>query len=88
MKTFSMHSAADEDAALVADLRTERARAVSFSASTSALSQLDPETAASRYLQQALASKAVPSFTAPRAGGSTGEFKSLGTVTEIGRAHV
>jgi len=81
MKTFSMHSAAGEDAALVAELRTERARAVSFSASTSALPQLDPETAASRYLQQALASRAVPSFTSPRASGSTGEFKSLGTVT-------
>jgi Zn-dependent metalloprotease len=44
-----------------------------------AVSSLDPETAAYRYLQQALASNSVREFTSPKADGTTSEFKSLGT---------
>jgi Zn-dependent metalloprotease len=44
-------------------------------------SAIDPETAARRFLDQALASPAVPSFTAPVANGTTSEFKTIGTET-------
>ena len=42
---------------------------------------LDPETAARRFLDQALASPAVPSLAAPVANGATSEFKTIGTET-------
>jgi Zn-dependent metalloprotease len=42
---------------------------------------LDPETAARRYLGQALASPAVPSFTAPVSDGATSQFKTIDTET-------
>jgi Zn-dependent metalloprotease len=44
-------------------------------------SDLDPETAARRLLDQALASEAVPSLTAPVANGTTSQFKTIGTET-------
>ncbi len=42
---------------------------------------LDPETAARRFLDQALASAAVPSFSAPVADGVASQFKAIGTET-------
>jgi Zn-dependent metalloprotease len=42
---------------------------------------LDPETAARRFLNQALASEAVPSLTAPVSDGATSQFKTIGTET-------
>jgi Zn-dependent metalloprotease len=81
MRTFSMHSADAEAAPMVAELRDERANTMSFGASTAELSEVDPETAATRYLHQALDSRAVTPFAAPRASGNASEFKSLGTVT-------
>jgi len=42
---------------------------------------VDPETAARRFLDQALASPAVPSLAAPVANGATSEFKTIGTET-------
>ena len=44
-------------------------------------SAIDPETAARRFLNQALASPAVPSLAAPVANGATSEFKTIGTET-------
>ncbi len=44
-------------------------------------SAIDPETAARRFLDQALASPAVPSLAAPVANGATSEFKTIGTET-------
>ena len=45
------------------------------------VSAIDPETAARRFLDQALASPAVPSLAAPVANGTTSEFKTIGTET-------
>jgi Zn-dependent metalloprotease len=81
LKTFSMHSSDATSAPLVAKLRAERPRTLSFSSATEALPKVDPETAARRYLQQALDSKSVKSFNAPQANGTVSEFKSLGAVT-------
>ena len=53
-------------------------------ASDSAASQpenLDPESAAKRILEHALASDAAPSLTAPKVGGTESDFKSLGVET-------
>lgn len=81
LKAFSMHSSDADAAPLVASLRAERADTLSFSAATEPLTNVDPETAATRYLHQALDSKSVKSFSAPQANGEDSEFKSLGTVT-------
>ena len=81
LKTFSMHSGDAGAASLVASLRAERPATAAFSAATEALPSVDPETAATRYLHQALDSPSVRSFSAPQANGEESEFKSLGTVT-------
>src|SRR5260370_39593930 len=61
--------------------RDERPRSLAFAAAPVEIAKVDPETAAVRYLHQALDSKSVPSFTAPKVGGAGSEFKSLGTET-------
>lgn len=81
LKTFSLHTADAKSAATMARLRDERPRTNSFAGSAAALPTIDPETAATRFLHQALDSESVPSFAAPKASGVTSEFKSLGTVT-------
>jgi len=81
LKTFYLHTADAKSAATMAKLRDERPRSPSFSASAAALPALDPQTAATRYLHQALDSKSVPSFNAPKASGVVSDFKSLGTET-------
>jgi len=81
LKTFSLHASNAESAPMIAKLRDERPHTRSFAASPTALPNLDPETAATRFLHQALDSKSVPSFTAPKASGVESDFKSLGTET-------
>ena len=81
LKSFAMHSDNAVDAPAMAKLRDERPHTLAFSASTTSLAQVDPETAANRYLHQALASDAVPSFAAPKAGDAVSDFTRLGTVT-------
>src|SRR4051812_47618244 len=81
LKTYTIHSADEASGPMLAKLRDERPHTMAFSESAAPLPQLDPETAATRYLQQALKSPAVPSLAARPAGGNTSEFKSLGTVT-------
>ena len=79
---FSMHAFDQSDASTLAQLTQERAEFSAFSLVGSAnVAELDPETVAKRYLAQALQSSTVPTFTAPKLGGLTSEFKSLGTVT-------
>jgi Zn-dependent metalloprotease len=80
METFSMHALDEATKPMVETLRQERNARPSFAlTSPQDIAKLDPETLAGRYLEQALQSKAVPSFTAPKADDVESEFKSLGT---------
>lgn len=80
MQTFSMHAFDTKTAPLVDTLMQERDARPSFAlTSGTELTKLDPETVADRYLEQALQSKAVPAFTAPKTDDAESEFKSLGT---------
>ena len=80
METFSMHAFDKATAPMIEMLMHERVAQSSFSLTNEKeLAQLDPETVAARYLQQALQSKAVRSFTAPKTDDVESEFKSLGT---------
>jgi Zn-dependent metalloprotease len=77
-----MHSLDEAAAPMVAQLREESDAGGAFAmAGPAGLTQLDPETAARNYLEQALASPSVPSFTAPAVPDTPTEFKSLGTET-------
>ena len=60
---------------MVADARSVPAIAESLP------ENLDPESAAKRILDHALASKAMPSLTAPKVGKAESDFKSLGVET-------
>ena len=81
LKTFSMHTADTSTAPTFGKLRAEQPSSPAFRASAAPMDKLDPETAATRYLHQALASDSVPSFVPPKAGTNVSEFKSLGTET-------
>lgn len=82
LRNFSMHSLDKADAGMLAKLKKERIGHPAFAARVApSLNVLDPETAAKRYLNQALASKSVPQLTAPKAGAVESEFKSLGVET-------
>jgi Zn-dependent metalloprotease len=75
-----MHAKNPSDAQTFDALRAERPSLPGFAMAESlGVSQLDPETVARRYLQQSLASDAVPAFSAPNSGDAGSEFKSLGT---------
>jgi Zn-dependent metalloprotease len=82
MKAFSMHLCDASSAALFDKLKAERRASPAFAFSgVAGVSTVDPETVASRYLRQALASKSVPALTAPKPNGVESQFKSLGTET-------
>ncbi|NDK37406.1 M4 family peptidase [Pseudoxanthomonas gei] len=79
MSGFSIDlSAAGERAKLAALPRTRSAMRVASGPALD-LGRLDPETAASHYLDQALESREVRKFSRPVAGGVPSDFKSLGT---------
>ena len=82
LRTFSLHAFDESSSGAIEQLQEERA-AYPRVAPEGAESErdLDPETAARRYLGQALASAAVPSFIAPVANGATSQFKTIGTET-------
>jgi len=80
--TFAMHANEPIDAPVFSALRSTRASFPGFAVAESVgIKNLDPETAARQYLDQALASDAVPSFTLPKVEGAPSEFKSLGSET-------
>ena len=82
LKTFSLHAFDATATPMLDSLRDERAAHPAFAMGGAAgVTQLDPETVAKRYLKQALESKSVPALTAPKDGGITSDFKSLGTET-------
>ena len=82
LNSFSMHASDAASAPMIAAVRKEEAARRSFALTTGPeAAAVDPETVARGYLQQALASKSVAAFTAPKAGDTVSEFKSLGTET-------
>lgn len=81
-RTFAMHSGDSKGARAFTALRAARSSAPGFAISESVgINNLDPETAARQYIQQALESDSVASFTTPQTDGVDSEFKSLGVET-------
>jgi Zn-dependent metalloprotease len=80
LSNFSLHTFDESSSGAIDQLQEERAadRGVRPEG-TESERDLDPETAARRFLDQALASAAVPSFTAPMANGVTSGFKTIDT---------
>src|SRR5262249_9265362 len=78
---IAMHVTEPKGAAIFAALKAEHATAAAFALPESQPTRLDPESAAKRILEHALASDAAPSFTAPKVGGVASDFKSLGVET-------
>ena len=82
LKKFSIHATEARGSRMLGRLASERPGFRSFAAAGGAdLTRLDPETAASRQLEQALESEALPQFTRPKGKNSSSEFKSLGSET-------
>lgn len=80
LRTFSMHNNNEASGQHMAALAAAESAHPSFAAAASD-TPLDPETAARRYLNLALASPAVAGFAAPVADDVPSEFKSLDTET-------
>ena len=80
LNSFCMHRSDAGSKKAMSALTDERAASArfAFAAGVTAKS-LDPETIAQAYLQQALASDAVPKFTAPVVREAESEYKSIGT---------
>jgi Zn-dependent metalloprotease len=74
-----MHALDKAAAPMMAKLTQERGSHPAFELAATAIPDLDPETIAQRYLQQALQSQSVPSFTVPESDAAETEFKSIGT---------
>jgi Zn-dependent metalloprotease len=82
LKKFSMHAFEESSSGMINELQAEQGSHPAFGlAPTQDLSQLDPETAARRHLEQALTSAAVPALTAPTVHGTTSEFATISTET-------
>ena len=82
MNSFSMHVSNEKTAPMVSAVDTELESHPRFGlAAGPTISELDPETAAQRYLDQALASDSVKKFSAPKSVAEDTGFKSLGTET-------
>lgn len=81
LKSFSMHAADETEQPTFAALAAERTSIKAFSAAALDTDSIDPETAARRYLDQALASDATPSFAAPATENAASKFKIIGTET-------
>lgn len=82
LTTFSMHALDESSSGAVEQLQEERPlyRGIAPEGGDRE-SDLDPETAARRFLEQALTSEAVPSLTSPVANGVTSQFKTISTET-------
>lgn len=82
LSSFSLHTFDESSSHTIAQLQEEQAARPSVRPEgLESERDLDPETAARRYLDQALASAMVPSFNAPVANGVTSRFKTIGTET-------
>lgn len=78
---MAIHVTETEGAATFAALQAERTGQAAFALEATQPEKLDPESAAKRILAQALASNTMPNLTAPKAGGTETDFKSLGVET-------
>jgi Zn-dependent metalloprotease len=82
LNAFSLHTADESSSGAIAQLEAERAAYPGLRpAGADSESDLDPETAARRFLDQAVASDAVPSLTVPVQNGSGRQFSTIGTET-------
>ena len=82
LSSFSLHTFDESSSHTIAQLQEEQAaRPGVRPEGLESERDLDPETAARRYLDQALASAMVPSFNAPAANEVTSRFKTIGTET-------
>jgi len=80
-KALAMHVTEAKGRGIFEALKAERPAAAAFGLVASQPENLDPESAAKRILEQALASDAAPSLNAPKVGGTESDFKSLGVET-------
>lgn len=82
LTTASLHAGDGRVGAALAELSPEPANYPGVRPTGSAQAgALDPETAARRFLDQALASSAVPSLAAPDVNGAASQFRTIGTET-------
>jgi Zn-dependent metalloprotease len=80
-KSLAMHMTETKGRDTFAALKAERPASSAFSLTASQPENLDPESAAKRILEHALASEAMPSLVAPKVDGTESSFKSLGVET-------
>ena len=80
-KSLAMHVTEDAGRNVFAALKAERPTRSAFSLAAGQPENLDPESAAKRILEQALASSAAPGLVAPKVSGTESSFKSLGVET-------
>src|SRR5258705_13123986 len=80
-KALAMHITEANGRRIFAALRADRPAHSVFSHRACQPGNLDPESAAKRILEQALASKKMPSLNAPKIDGTDSDFKSLGVET-------
>jgi Zn-dependent metalloprotease len=81
MTTFSMHAFDSSSGGVVDELRSGRAGYAGVLPAGAGEEAVDPETAARRFLERALASDAVPALTAPVADGRASDFALINTET-------
>lgn len=82
LNAFSMHAWDDSSTDALYQLREEREANLGLAPEgLTDLTNLDPETAARMYLNQALASPAMPTLTAPESEGAASVFKTIDTET-------
>ena len=80
-KTLAMHITEESGRRSFDALKAERPSSSAFSLTATQPQNLDPESAAKRILEHALASETMPSLTAPKVDGDESTFKSLGVET-------
>src|SRR5689334_5134781 len=78
---LAMHITEASGRRLFAALKADQPAHSVFSGVASQPRNLDPESAAKRILEHALASKKMPMFNPPEIRGADGDFKSLGVET-------
>ncbi|MBZ9772258.1 M4 family metallopeptidase [Mesorhizobium sp. CO1-1-8] len=81
LKSFSIHAQDEQSHATFTALEKEQAAHPTFAFPAAATESVDPETAARRYLNQALESKLTPTFVAPTTEDAESQFKTIGTDT-------
>src|SRR5690242_6107159 len=80
-QAVAMHITEANGRRLFAALRADRPAHSVFSHPACQPGKLDPESAAKRILEHALASEKMPSLNAPKIDGADSDFKSLGVET-------